>query len=878
MAASACSGSSVPSGRATPRVSSRRWSPRIADQPISDLPWPLGDALEQLLHPGLLGGDQVHQRVAGADEGVQLADEAGPAGGWEGALGGLGHVFARPEHRRPRRARSGRRPAARRLRRRRRETDTPSASSGARGRPSTGARRHRAATKSPAGPRRNVPRPRAASPGKGGHIHVAPALRGRWRAPRLRSARRLRALADTWAVVHARILPSPTAMRDRGRNPGGEATGRSPPSVRRQTVKVPKGAQRVDGKGRTLLAGFWNVHVHFTDPRFAQAATRPAAELSKGCREMLTSRGFTTVVDLGSLPDNTGALQKRQPTLDCPRIISVGLSHASRWTASPSTSSESSGEEMAATLPQPRTAEEAAAVVRRERRPRARGPSRSSRNLAGGSEDRGDEAGGRARRHRRGASGGPAGLRPSSVGRGPPGRDGGRGRRPGPHRARAARPGARSWCSGWSIAKMSLAPTLSLWRVEMQRSQLPQDVRDALHRRGPRPAPGLRRRARARSSSAPTSATSPRRAPTRRWPGWPTPGWAGRTSSAAWARRRRGASGTPSRGTLQPGGAADLVLVDGDPRPDGARPHPRPADLGCREIRLRSVGLSPTSRKCHAKNLGCPRSTGSLVAADVREEQRVDDLDRARLQDFYDELERFRAVFARAQALVSPMIGEDAGRLEAMGKAIRKLYGGAVEPLMLHVDEVLLAGPAHDRAASREPAAPGAGAALRRRPPTRRSRPARAFLPRPGEPPPPCCRCRWFRCPLPTARPTFRRSGPAPCPRRDIPVASTCPPTPPRPRSSPVPIEERRASPACPTRGRPVAPPRSRPPPWPPATVPAIRREPARSPRARAAPHLRGSPGGWGAGSSATRPPDGPPPADRVRRPGLGRRRPGAAP
>jgi hypothetical protein len=74
---------------------------------------------------------------------------------------------------------------------------------------------------------------------------------------------------------------------------------------------------------------------------------------------------------------------------------------------------------------------------------------------------------------------------------------------------------------------------------------------------------------------------------------------------------------------------------------------------------------------------------------DVREEQLVDDLDRARLQDFYDELERFRAVFAKAQALVAPMIGEDASRLDAMGKAIRKLYGPAVEPLMAHVDQVL---------------------------------------------------------------------------------------------------------------------------------------------------------------------------------------------
>jgi hypothetical protein len=81
--------------------------------------------------------------------------------------------------------------------------------------------------------------------------------------------------------------------------------------------------------------------------------------------------------------------------------------------------------------------------------------------------------------------------------------------------------------------------------------------------------------------------------------------------------------------------------------------------------------------------------TSRLLAVDVREEPSVDDLDRARLQDFYDELERFRSVFGKAQTLVAPMIGEDASRLEAMGKAIRKLYGGAVEPLMAHVDQVL---------------------------------------------------------------------------------------------------------------------------------------------------------------------------------------------
>ena len=72
------------------------------------------------------------------------------------------------------------------------------------------------------------------------------------------------ASADTWAVVHARILPSPSAaavengtllVRD-GKIAAFGLSG---------AVKVPKGARRVDGSGATLLAGFWNVHVADAD-------------------------------------------------------------------------------------------------------------------------------------------------------------------------------------------------------------------------------------------------------------------------------------------------------------------------------------------------------------------------------------------------------------------------------------------------------------------------------------------------------------------------------------------------------------------------------------------------------------------------------------
>jgi hypothetical protein len=141
------------------------------------------------------------------------------------------------------------------------------------------------------------------------------------------------------------------------------------------------------------------------------------------------------------------------------------------------------------------------------------------------------------------------------------------------------------------------------------------------------------------------------------------------------------------RGGLAVGGPADLVLVDGDPRGD-VQALTRVRQTWVAEIGLRPLfGSQPL--KTAAEKFGVSLQTGSLLVGDVREEQSVDDLDRARLQDFYDELERFRAVFAKAQALVAPMIGQDAGRLEAMGKAIRKLYGPAVEPLMAHVDEVL---------------------------------------------------------------------------------------------------------------------------------------------------------------------------------------------
>lgn len=79
----------------------------------------------------------------------------------------------------------------------------------------------------------------------------------------------------------------------------------------RAEVAVPRGATIVDCAGATVIAGFWNSHVHFTQPVWADAATAPAERLDEALRAMLTSYGIVRVLDTGSLPTNTVALRRR---------------------------------------------------------------------------------------------------------------------------------------------------------------------------------------------------------------------------------------------------------------------------------------------------------------------------------------------------------------------------------------------------------------------------------------------------------------------------------------------------------------------------------------------------------------------------------------
>lgn len=117
--------------------------------------------------------------------------------------------------------------------------------------------------------------------------------------------------------------------------------------------------------GGVIAAGFQNSHVHFTESKWNDAATQPAADLAKHLAAMLTRYGFTTVVDGASSLENTVALRRRieRGELRGPRILTAG------WALYPPDGIpfylRDLPPEVLRQLPQPATPEEAVAVVRR---------------------------------------------------------------------------------------------------------------------------------------------------------------------------------------------------------------------------------------------------------------------------------------------------------------------------------------------------------------------------------------------------------------------------------------------------------------------------------------------------------------------------------
>jgi len=71
-------------------------------------------------------------------------------------------------------------------------------------------------------------------------------------------------------------------------------------------VQIPSDARVIDCAGKTIVAGFWNSHVHFTEAVWQDFENAPAAPLTAHMQEMLTRWGFTTVWSLGSNPGVAG--------------------------------------------------------------------------------------------------------------------------------------------------------------------------------------------------------------------------------------------------------------------------------------------------------------------------------------------------------------------------------------------------------------------------------------------------------------------------------------------------------------------------------------------------------------------------------------------
>lgn len=95
---------------------------------------------------------------------------------------------------------------------------------------------------------------------------------------------------------------------------------------RRGSVAIPRGVATLDCAGLTIVAGFWNSHVHFFERKWADAAAIPGPELAAQLGAMLTRFGFTSVFDLGSPWENTRRIRDRIESgeVSGPRIRSTG--------------------------------------------------------------------------------------------------------------------------------------------------------------------------------------------------------------------------------------------------------------------------------------------------------------------------------------------------------------------------------------------------------------------------------------------------------------------------------------------------------------------------------------------------------------------------
>ena len=110
------------------------------------------------------------------------------------------------------------------------------------------------------------------------------------------------------AIQHAKIYVSPS---DPPIEDGTVVIRDGLISAVGQNVEVPAGATQVPCNHCIVTAGFWNAHVHLTEPKWNTAEWKSAETLNSQLADMFLSRGFTTVIDVGSNPADTFSIRRR---------------------------------------------------------------------------------------------------------------------------------------------------------------------------------------------------------------------------------------------------------------------------------------------------------------------------------------------------------------------------------------------------------------------------------------------------------------------------------------------------------------------------------------------------------------------------------------
>jgi dihydroorotase-like cyclic amidohydrolase len=134
------------------------------------------------------------------------------------------------------------------------------------------------------------------------------------------------------AIVGAKFYPSPTSQ------PLINSVilvkeGKIEFAGRKEGVAIPSSYQIINANGKVITAGFWNCHVHLIEPKWNNAATQPADSLATHLQQMLSSWGVTYAFDLAQLEfANLNAIRSRISTgeMKGPTIYSVGVPFTSR--------------------------------------------------------------------------------------------------------------------------------------------------------------------------------------------------------------------------------------------------------------------------------------------------------------------------------------------------------------------------------------------------------------------------------------------------------------------------------------------------------------------------------------------------------------------